>query len=187
MQPFNLPEGLHEITYVILILVWVSPTVIGSLITRRSMKKFQINDIKDLSKAMNDTESMKEINRKFDHDLKEIEHSKKCDADIKRDLEQAKNEHGEIQGDQQTIKQILAEVQASQKRQEESQERTELRQEIFAPTTSREMHEHQLELRDRYVSIHGNGAGRIRLQLLEEEYRRRLSNPDQSSAWNYPD
>ena len=180
MQGFNVPDGISDWAYIVTMIIFVVANISTTVMTNTNVKKFKTQNTDELSIALGKTADIKNIN-------KEIEHSKKCDADIKRDLEQAKSEHGEIQGDQQAIKQILAEVQASQKRQEEAQERTELRQEIFAPTTSREMHEHQLELRDRYVSIHGNGAGRIRLQLLEDDYRRRLSSPDQSSAWNYPD
>lgn len=176
------PSGLNDSTYIILALITslsgIIVAVVGTLLNHSNMKKLSISNVEDLSEAMEKTETMKGIEKKFDNDFRRIEHAEKCDADIKRDLDEAKAEHEEIN-------RMLAEIRESQRRQEESQKRTEIRQEIMAPTTSRAMHEHQLDLEGEYRSIHGNGAGRIRLDMLKEDWRRRASDPDQEHAWDY--
>ena len=55
------------------------------------------------------------------------------------------------------------------------------RQTLFMPTTDRTMHEHQLEVGERYIQLGGNGTGHARYNQLETDYERRLRDDD----WTY--
>lgn len=56
-----------------------------------------------------------------------------------------------------------------------------LRQCLFAHPRDRNAHESALESGREYIAMGGNGTGHIRLEQLEDDYRRRLENDD----WDY--
>lgn len=56
-----------------------------------------------------------------------------------------------------------------------------LRQCLFAHPRDRNAHESALESGREYVRLGGNGSGHIRLEQLEDDYRRRLESND----WDY--
>ena len=56
-----------------------------------------------------------------------------------------------------------------------------LRQCLFAHPRDRNAHESALESGREYVRLGGNGSGHIRLEQLEDDYRRRLESGD----WDY--
>ena len=56
-----------------------------------------------------------------------------------------------------------------------------LRQCLFAHPRDRNAHESALESGREYVRLGGNGSGHIRLEQLEDDYRRRLETGD----WDY--
>ena len=56
-----------------------------------------------------------------------------------------------------------------------------LRQCLFAHPRDRNAHESALESGREYVRLGGNGTGHIRLEQLEDDYRRRLEADD----WDY--
>lgn len=58
-----------------------------------------------------------------------------------------------------------------------------LRQCLFAHPRDRNAHESALESGREYVRLGGNGSGHIRLEQLEDDYRRRLEACD----WDYSD
>ena len=58
-----------------------------------------------------------------------------------------------------------------------------LRQCLFAHPRDRNAHESALESGREYVRLGGNGSGHIRLEQLEDDYRRRLESGD----WDYSD
>lgn len=55
------------------------------------------------------------------------------------------------------------------------------RQTLFAEPKSRAEHEHQLDVGESYLRLGGNGAGRLRLEQLQQDYERRL----QDNNWAY--
>ena len=56
-----------------------------------------------------------------------------------------------------------------------------LRQCLFAHPRDRNAHESALESGREYIAMGGNGTGHIRLEQLEDDYRRRLEDDD----WDY--
>lgn len=56
-----------------------------------------------------------------------------------------------------------------------------LRQCLFAHPRDRNAHESALESGREYIQLGGNGSGHIRLEQLEDDYRRRLGSGD----WDY--
>lgn len=56
-----------------------------------------------------------------------------------------------------------------------------LRQCLFAHPRDRNAHESALESGREYIQLGGNGSGHIRLEQLEDDYRRRLESGD----WDY--
>lgn len=56
-----------------------------------------------------------------------------------------------------------------------------LRQCLFAHPRDRNAHESALESGREYIALGGNGSGHIRLEQLEDDYRRRLETGD----WDY--
>ena len=58
-----------------------------------------------------------------------------------------------------------------------------LRQCLFAHPRDRNAHESALESGREYIAMGGNGTGHIRLEQLEDDYRRRLEADD----WDYSD
>lgn len=56
-----------------------------------------------------------------------------------------------------------------------------LRQCLFARPRDRNAHESALESGREYIALGGNGSGHIRLEQLEDDYRRRLETGD----WDY--
>lgn len=57
-----------------------------------------------------------------------------------------------------------------------------LRQCLFAHPRDRNAHESALESGREYIAMGGNGTGHIRLEQLEDDYRRRLETEDRKSV-----
>ena len=61
-----------------------------------------------------------------------------------------------------------------------------LRQCLFAHPRDRNAHESALESGREYIAMGGNGTGHIRLEQLEDDYRRRLEDDDWDDSERRP-
>lgn len=109
-----------------------------------------------LLKFWNVPKDIKGINRKLERDNRRLDQND-------RNWEKYKNEHG-------TLESKIDNIQL-----------TQLRNDMFKNPASREQEEYQIEEGREYESQGGNGAGSVRLEWLESDYKHRMDTND----WDY--
>lgn len=122
----------------------------------RRQEKSTRRRMSEIDAKLTDSTTIKRIETKLDRDW---EHLQKSD----REHEGFRRSDAELAG---AVRQTRLAV---------------LRQDLFAHTDSRGMHEHQLETGSEYLAIGGNGSGHVRLTQLRKDYERRL----QADDWEY--